>query len=175
MKSLFSVPKDTITSKNLYATEEDLKRFLKYVDIKDKNSCWEWGGTLDSNGYGVFSIKHILIKAHRFSYLSWHGNIDKSLQICHSCDNPRCVNPTHLWQGTQAENNKDRHSKNRTKTGHIYGSENKMSKLKEDDVLWIIENYNPKYWSTRKIAHKFSVSQTSIRNILSGKSWRWIK
>lgn len=169
---MYKIPTITVTSKNHNISEKDFARFLKYVNIKSKNECWEWTGTLDKYGYGVFSVKRDSIKAHRFSYLSWYGYIDNKLEVCHSCDNPCCVNPMHLWQGTQSENTKDRHQKGRTKTGHLYGADNKRAKLNEQDVKWIRENYNPEIWSTRKLAKEFGVCQTNIRNILSYKSWR---
>jgi hypothetical protein len=170
---LFHLPENKVISKkNLPVSIQDLERFIKYVSIKDKEECWEWTGTTDAHGYGIYSVKHFLIKAHRASFLFYYGEIDEALEVCHCCDNPSCVNPHHLWQGTQKDNNNDRDIKGRTRTGHLYGSNNTMSKLNEQDIIWIRDNYNPLIWSTRKLAKKFGVCQTNIRNILSYKSWR---
>jgi hypothetical protein len=172
---MFSIPTVRVTSKNHPVSENDFLRFLKCVNIQGEDECWLWRGRLDKHKYGVFSIKHTLIKAHRLSYLSWYGYINNELQVCHKCDNPSCVNPFHLWQGTQADNNKDRDLKGRTRTGHLYGSEHPMSKLTNEDVIWIRENYNPNIWSTRKLAKKFGVCQTNIRHILACISWKVLK
>jgi len=155
-------------------TEQQIKRFWKYVNKKEKNDCWEWIGTKDVYGYGIYSIKSVLYKAHRASYYFENGHIDKNLICCHSCDNPSCVNPHHLWLGTQKQNILDRGKKNRTVTGHLYGEDNPSSKLKKEDVLWIRDNYNPKIWSTRKLAKKYNVCQTKIRQILKRQSWKHI-
>ena len=93
---------------------------------------------------------------------------------CHSCDNPSCVNPHHLWLGTQSENNRDRHNKGRTRTGHLYGEDNPQSKLTKKDVEWIRNNYDSASWSTRKLAKRFNVSQTKIRQVLTNNCWKHI-
>ena len=66
---------------------------------------------------------------------------------------------------------KDRGEKGRTNTGHLYGEENPKSKLTWKNVKWIRENYSPNSWSTRKLAKKFGVCQTKIRQILKNESW----
>lgn len=156
-------------------TEKHFKRFLSYVNLKSIDECWEWKGTLDTNNYGIFSMNHKLFKAHRFSYHLANNDYNENLMCCHKCDNPRCVNPNHLWQGSQKENNNDRHIKGRTKTGHLYGENNPLSKLKESDVHFIRNNYNPQIWSTRKLAKKFNVSQTKVIQILNHESWKQTK
>lgn len=152
-------------------TEQQVKRFWEYVNKKAKDECWEWTGTKDAYGYGVYSINHVLYKAHRVSYYFENGYVDKNLKCCHKCDNPSCVNPHHLWLGTQRENVLDRHKKGRTVTGHLYGEDNPRAKLKKEDVLWIRENYNPKTWSTVKLAKRYNVCRTKISQILKRESW----
>ena len=92
---------------------EMLERFWKKVD-KTSTGCWEWKGWRNSDGYGFFRyFNKKEIQAHRFSAKHIGGmNID-GMVVCHSCDNPGCVNPNHLFPGTQQDNIKDMHKKGR--------------------------------------------------------------
>jgi hypothetical protein len=73
------------------------------------SGCWPWTGKIATNGYGY--LDNML--AHRASWLIHHGPIPEGLQVLHHCDNPRCVNPDHLWLGTQADNVADMMAKGR--------------------------------------------------------------
>lgn len=87
------------------------ERFLQKVTKTE--SCWIWIGALNSRGYGSFLFNGKITSAHRYSYEQYKGEIPEGLFVCHSCDNPRCVNPDHLWIGTHSENMKDMISKDR--------------------------------------------------------------
>ncbi len=80
-----------------------LDRFLQKIEISSE-SCWEWQGCT-SNGYGQINIDRKTTRAHRFIYEYYHGKISSELQIDHLCSNRKCVNPNHLEQVTQQENN----------------------------------------------------------------------
>jgi hypothetical protein len=86
-------------------------RFLSYVDKSD--NCWIWKGTIHKNGYGRLHIGKKSCYAHRVSWYLKHGEIPIGLCVCHTCDNPLCVNPSHLWLGTIADNMHDRDKKGR--------------------------------------------------------------
>jgi hypothetical protein len=95
------------------------ERFFKKVLKTD--SCWIWVGCKFPSGYGSFSLRKdglvVEQRAHRVSYILHKGDIPKGLFVCHTCDNPACVNPDHLWLGTHQQNNQDKVNKKR----HAFG------------------------------------------------------
>lgn len=92
-------------------------RFWDNVEIVEGNKCWPWTGTKDNNGYGKLGYGgrdyKADYKAHRMSYEMRFGPIAHGKVICHTCDNPSCVNPNHLFEGTQADNTRDTSRKGR--------------------------------------------------------------
>lgn len=93
-------------------SERDKARF--WIKVKQTERCWEWTSCLNNNGYGSFRLKEESL-AHRISYQIFHGKIDEKIQILHKCDNPKCVNPDHLFAGTHSDNMKDKAKKGRAR------------------------------------------------------------
>lgn len=91
-----------------------LCRFMKYVE--KSGGCWIWTGGRNRSGYGKFSINGKLIIASRAAYTLFKGPVNDNKLICHTCDNPPCVNPAHLWEGTNKENQLDSIKKGRHKS-----------------------------------------------------------
>ena len=100
------------------------ERFWEYTIVPiNPDACWTWIGHLDGKGYGSLYWKRaengspIAVRAHRFSFELHYGPIPTGLHGCHSCDNPRCVNPEHLFIGTQQDNMNDMMNKGRGRSG----------------------------------------------------------
>lgn len=94
-------------------------RFVSY--IKKMKDCWIWVGGKSKKGYGKFMMNNKLFVASRASYIIFKGPIQEGKLICHTCDNPPCVNPDHLWEGTNSENQIDSIKKGRRKSLHKLG------------------------------------------------------
>ena len=93
-----------------------IDRFLGFIELPAHLSdCWRYTGARDKNGYGQFKVNGKQWKAHRFSYTHFNGQIGEGLHVCHTCDNPTCVNPKHLFVGTAKDNVLDMHKKHRAK------------------------------------------------------------
>ncbi len=142
------------------------ERFWKYVDKKEINECWNWIGYRDHNGYGRIKINRVNVLTHRFSWVLHNGTIPMETPcVCHHCDNPKCVNPEHLFLGTHEDNIKDRDNKNRQARRERQGH----SKLTSDQVKQIRDLKGK--LKQREIAEMFNVCATTISNIHKNKIW----
>lgn len=90
-----------------------VERFTVKVDRQD--GCHEWKGARSGGGYGYMKVDGKVVTAHRIAWLIHKGSIPHNMEVCHSCDNPGCVNVQHLWVGTHADNMKDMAGKGRAK------------------------------------------------------------
>ena len=142
------------------------KRFWAKVNRGRPDDCWLWTAARGGNGYGLFRIGRIVQPAHRFSWEIHNGPIPEGLFVLHRCDNPLCVNPAHLFLGTQADNMADRNAKGRTSRGEAHGE----AKLTEAQVREIRASRE----SQRAIAKRLGVAQTTISDIRKGKTWKLI-
>lgn len=147
-------------------TEE---RFWRKVNFGREEECWEWLGCI-GKGYGKFRYNEGQ-SAHRYVLSRLLPTFNNELCVLHICDNPGCVNPNHLFQGTQGDNVRDAENKGRAK--HPKGKSNGKTKLTENQVIQIKEllKNNIPY---RGIAKKFSVSKSAIGCIKTGITHKFL-
>jgi len=150
------------------------ERFWRFVNQTPEwtDGCWEWIGSLRSTGYGQLYFKGKPAAAHRVSYILNNGPIPLGMFVCHTCDNPRCVRPDHLWLGTAADNTHDMDVKGRAVRRGPRGERSSKSKLTIAQVQLIRIRYPAE--SITELAREYSVSFNSIRRIITGASWGWL-
>lgn len=163
--------KKVFISHNKIYSKKDVFRFLSLIKIK--KYCWEWIGVLISIGYGRFMLykngKKIPRYAHRVSYeLFTNKQIPNNIYICHKCDNRKCVNPNHLFPGTNQDNMNDMVKKNRQASGEKQWN----SKLTKKQVTEIRLLYNTGEYTKQELSTMFPVNRSAISKIIRNKTWK---
>jgi hypothetical protein len=148
--------------------------------VKKTKTCWLWTGAKNSRGhpvrYGKVSISGKWWKhetAHRVAWKLTHGKIPADKMVCHKCAIPLCVKPTHLYLGTDSDNQLDQIDTSRWKHIKKRKSVNKRYKITEKTVRWILENY--RRGKGRKMAKRFKISPPQISRIVNRKGWAWVR
>lgn len=130
--------------------------------VRKTDFCWEWTGGKDSHGYGHLRGDdwHKRIGAHRFSYMLHNGPIARGLEVLHNCDNPGCVNPSHLRLGTHRENMQDMIRKGRKRAARRQG------RVSGELVRAVIAAYRHETQNLSELGRRFGVNRASIRRWL---------
>lgn len=150
---------------------EDFWTHIDSISIGSPLECWEWTGYRNHDGYGQMSFQGRRLMAHRASYLVHCGAIPYGLSVCHRCDNRGCVNPNHLFVGTQRDNMQD--CKEKGRMGGIVvgprprGEDHPTSKLTWDQVNEIRASNE----RGRVLAKRFAVSEATISIVRHRKIW----
>ena len=147
----------------------DAKRFWTKVNTGDDDECWEWNSTRHKKGYGVFLWNRKRARASRVAWQMTHGPIPSGMGVLHTCDNPPCCNPAHLFLGTQAANVQDMTKKGR-RVDHL-GEAHGRAILTERKVRDIRAALNAGQ-STTNIAKAFGVSLSTISGIKTRATWK---
>jgi hypothetical protein len=146
-------------------SQKHIKNFWSHVEIADKESCWIWTGSKSHQGYGKLLLtiegRPYHCKAIRVAYFIGHGKDPYPLCVLHHCDNPSCVNPSHLFLGTDADNMMDMAKKGRSSHRKLSGA----------DVKQILADVAAGHTQT-DLAARFGVCQQAISRIVLGKICR---
>ncbi len=143
-----------------------LAQRLAFYSRRASTGCLEWQGALNKDGYGNVTIAgNIRIGSHRAAWISARGPIPDGMEVCHDCDNPRCIEPAHLFLGTHAENMADMLRKKRR---NVKGARNGAAKLTEEQVIAIRGDRRRQI----DIASDFGVGQSVISAIKRRERWQ---
>jgi hypothetical protein len=146
--------------------DETSSVFWSKISYGNPGGCWLWTGAKHHDGYGKFRDQ----RAHGVAYrLAKPSMYDPALHVLHACDVRACCRPSHLFQGTQADNNRDMHAKGRAV--NLRGEMHPHAKLTEDQVRAIRADTRPK----KTLARVFGVSRSAIQFIKNGRSWRHVQ
>jgi hypothetical protein len=158
-------------------TTPAIVRKLERIAVAE-NGCWEWTGTRNKYGYGVVSFwskeKDEKKLAHRLMYALTIGPLEADVQVCHRCDNPCCVNPSHLFLGTQADNMNDMTCKGRRYYPPSKGEHNgraKLTQAKADEIRRRYANRDRRE-SVEALRQEFGIAQTTFYHILNNDTWK---
>jgi hypothetical protein len=143
--------------------ETSTEALLRRIAPDARTGCHNWTGSTNKHGYGTLTHGNRKVAAHRLAYVVWVGEIPPEMQVCHRCDNRSCINPAHLFLGTNLENLADRQAKGRQARGETHA----RAKLTEQDVRAIRSSVR-RY---ADIAADYRVSETTVSNIISRRSW----
>jgi len=143
-------------------------RFEERYEVNDDTGCWEWTAGTTDYGYGALSVEGDAEGAHRVSYRLHNGEIPDGAIICHTCDNPPCVNPDHLYAGDAESNAQD--AKDAGNIPRPHGTEGPKAKLTEEEVVTFREKY-ANGATMADLSEEYDVSMATVSRITSGDAY----
>lgn len=154
---------------------DDVIAFWKRTERDPATGCLRWTGPVDWDGYGLAAMRlgnpKRMFRAHRVAWHLRHGAAAGKLLVCHRCDNPPCIEPTHLFLGDAKVNFHDCLAKGRYTPK---GTGNAAAKLTELEVIRVRERWASGEWTQRAIANDFGLTQTSVSGIVLRKTWKHV-
>lgn len=165
---------DTENEKRRKAATTPIERLWAKVGIKGTGECWLWTGGVSDSGYGLIVTGSRTDKTrkwvyvHRLAYESKHGPIPPGMEVCHSCDTPRCCNDAHHFLGTRQDNVDDAMVKGRIP----HGEASHNSILTEDQVRHLRTHAYAKRGNLTKLAAEFGVDIATAQNAAKGTTWK---
>lgn len=161
-------------------SDEQLQRFHSFIPKNKSDQCWEWTGSR-MLGYGRFDINGKTYRAHAINYFLSTGVWPLGLCCCHTCDNRLCVNPSHLFIGTDADNMADKVRKGRQASGNKIRSRNTArgtrqgsAKLTDEKAAEIRRLYATGLYFQRELGEMFGIKQTAVSRIILRTRWKHV-
>jgi hypothetical protein len=151
-------------------TRLSLREKLLKNSIASESGCRLWVKPVDDQGYGHIGINGKIDRAHRASYREFVGEIPTGMFVCHRCDVRHCINPEHLFLGSNQENIADMVSKGR----NALGERNHKAKLTEADVKMVRHLYSAERKTYRAIGELYGVTEQAVYAIIRGKNWKHV-
>ena len=146
------------------------EHFWAQVKILGPDDCWEWQGYTNRKGYGQTRFNEQPVHAHRAAWELTHGPIHDGLHVCHKCDNPPCVNPSHLFLGTNADNVADKITKKRQPVG----TKTHNAKLTDHQVIDARQRFAEGGISIAALARECGVNRITMKNVLCHATWKHV-
>lgn len=146
-------------------------RFLTHIEQITETGCWIWMSCIRKTGYGAFGFRRKVEYAHRASYLIFRGDIPSGMYVCHKCDIRACVNPSHLFLGTQKQNMQDASAKGRVvmpRASYASDDSHQVAKLTNEQVEFIRGSSERPY----SLAKKYGVTYRTIWNAKTRRTFR---
>src|SRR6185436_2947016 len=150
--------------------EQRIKTFEANTIKRGPDDCWFWIGGKDKDGYGRMSWNGYVVRAPRLAYYLSTGKDPWPFQVLHTCDNPPCVNPAHLFTGTPKDNVDDAKTKGRR--NHPVGEQCYAAKISDKTAREIISTYEFGKISMNQLSVKLGVPKRTISDIVRGRSWK---
>ena len=170
----FLLPNNATSGRRMDAAQLDaLKAMLLSKIVVREDGCWEWIGARCTNGYGQLRFNDRLYMAHRASYEVHVGPIPEGMLCCHVCDHKPCINPYHIFLGTNLDNEHDKIAKGRAV--YVRGEKHGLAILNEKDAAEIKFLALEGQLSNAEIAETYGVSRDTVSNIKTGKRWAHVK
>lgn len=144
-------------------------RMESLARVTSESECWEWQGSIHHSGYGIMKFDGKHRYAHQWAYINIFGSIPDGLQVLHSCDNRKCVNPAHLRAGTHQDNMDDKVERDRC--ARLLGELGPSRKITESDAIEIIQRYATESISSAALGKDYGISPSQVQFIVNGKRW----
>lgn len=169
---------------NYNLTPNDIARFWSKVQLPSviggPDICWEWQAGSHTRGYGAFGAAGLNLRAHRVSHSIVNGPIPDGLCVCHSCDNPPCCNPAHLWLGTMRDNTLDMAKKGRhgmvVRPELVWRGEKATNAVLNDNIVRELRRlYKTGKYTYKHLSIMFGVGRGTVYRAINYQGWAHVK
>jgi len=152
-----------------YGVKTLKERLKEKVEVNKETGCWEWQGAMKSGKkcYGTMIVNNEQKAAHRMAYQEWKGELEDGKFICHTCDNQRCINPEHLYQGTALDNTGDMIRRGRCTSAKLTREQVKL-------IRRLYKKYKGKL-TIKELAEEFDIGISTFHHCAVGHSYRHIR